>query len=56
MKNLYFLLFLLFSCAESNLKKSKVIDDIDIDKDLTFNEFKKQITEYVNQSNYPDIN
>tara|TARA_Y100000590_G_C15178161_1_gene810143 strand:+ start:288 stop:458 length:171 start_codon:yes stop_codon:yes gene_type:complete len=56
MKILLFLLFFLFSCTNKNIKTNSKIDDIDIYKNNTFDEFKNEIIEYAKKSNYPDIN
>ena len=56
MKIILLLLIILTSCSNINSQNNNIIDDIDIDRDLSFNEFKNIIIKYAEQSNYPDIN
>ena len=56
MKKFLIIILLLTSCADLKSDSLKMIEDIDIYENLTFDEFKIKIINYVKESNYPDIN
>jgi hypothetical protein len=56
MKYMLILLLLLNSCV---IKKNKVSNkqlDLNFNEEMTFEEFKKKLEEYSNNSPYPNIN
>ncbi len=54
MKKIIFLIFLT-SCSSENLKENLNINDLNFDKDLTFDEFKVLLEEYNKINGYPEI-
>ena len=56
MKKFFLIFFLLTSCSNLNSEINKMVEDIDIYENLTFDEFKIKIINYAKQSEYPDIN
>tara|TARA_Y100000590_G_C15343282_1_gene872274 strand:+ start:555 stop:725 length:171 start_codon:yes stop_codon:yes gene_type:complete len=56
MKKFLLTILLLTSCANLNTDKVKMIEDINIYENLTFDEFKNKIILYVKESDYPDTN
>ena len=56
MKKFLLTILLLTSCANINTDSVKMIEDINIYENLTFDEFKNKIMLYVKESNYPNTN
>ena len=56
MKKYFFLLILILSCSTPTQNKNNMVEDININKNLSFDEFKNEIINYVKESGYPDIN
>ena len=56
MKKIIMSFFLLVSCSNMSVERNNIIDDIDLNENLSFVEFKNKIIKYAQQSNYPDIN
>jgi len=56
MKKIILFFLLLNSCSNMSVQRNNTIEDIDLDKNLSFVEFKNKIIKYAQQSNYPDIN
>ena len=55
MRVFFFIFFLILLSCSKNINEKKTIK-IDINDDLTFNEFKKLIEENGLKKGYPDIN
>tara|TARA_Y100000996_G_scaffold394125_1_gene358199 strand:- start:561 stop:734 length:174 start_codon:yes stop_codon:yes gene_type:complete len=55
MKKMLILLFLA-SCSTQSLKTNSDISSLNFDTYLSFNEFKKRLSEYIKFAPYPDIN
>ena len=55
MKKIILIFIFLFSCSNSNINNS-MVDDIDFDKEISFEEFNNKIIHYSKNSGYPDIN
>ena len=55
MKKIILIFIFLFSCSNSNINNS-MVDDIDFDKEISFEEFKNKIIHYSKNSDYPNIN
>ena len=51
----FFILFLLASCASSNTNFSSNNTKVNLDDDLTFDEFNQLLIQYVQESPYPNI-
>ena len=56
MKKFLIIILLLTSCADLKSDSLKMIEDIDIYENLTFDEFKQKFILYVEESDYPDTN
>jgi len=56
MKKIIMFFLLLNSCSNMSVEQNNIIKDIDLDKNLSFLEFKNKIIQYANESDYPDIN
>jgi len=54
MKKIIFILLLLSSCVNSNNNKV-MLNDIDFDKNLSFEQFKNKVIEYGKNSDFPDL-
>ena len=53
----YILLFLLItSCSYQSQKNSLITNNLDFSQNLTTEEFKSLLDQYVKESPYPDIN
>ena len=53
----YILLFLLItSCSYPSQKNSLITNNLDFSQNLTIEEFKSLLDQYVKESPYPDIN
>ena len=53
MKYIFFLFFLLSACTQNYTKKN--INNFDFLNNITIEEFKVKLNEYVNKSSYPNI-
>ena len=56
MRKILVLIFILnFSCIKNEINQNNVVEP-DLDKNLTFDEFKKEILKYGKNKKFPDIN